>query len=65
MARATLTKDGVQRLTFHPVDGNWGRLLPAPPGGEVEAAARAALDRLGAFPDHPELLAFVPTVPGR
>ncbi|MDX6770485.1 MAG: CapA family protein [Elusimicrobiota bacterium] len=64
VARATLAADGVRRLEFHPVDGNWGRLKPAPNGGEVEAAARAALDRLGAFSAHPELLSFVPTGPG-
>ena len=64
VVRATLTKDGVQKLAFHPVDGNWGRLKPAPNGGEVEAAARASLDRLGAFSAYPDLLAFVPTGPG-
>lgn len=64
VVRATLTKEGVQKLAFHPVDGNWGRLKPAPHGGEVEAAARAALDRFGVFAAHPDLLDFVPTGPG-
>lgn len=64
VVRAELGKEGVRKLSFHPVDGNWGRLKPAPPGGEVEQAARAALDRLGAFSAHPDLLSFVPTGPG-
>lgn len=64
VARAVLTKDGVRKLSFHPVDGNWGRLKPAPNGGDVEARARAALDGLGAFGARPDLLAFVPAGPG-
>jgi poly-gamma-glutamate capsule biosynthesis protein CapA/YwtB (metallophosphatase superfamily) len=64
VVRAVLTKDGVQSLAFHPVDGNWGRLKPAPNGGDVERAARASLDRLGAFAAAPELLSFVPSGPG-
>lgn len=64
VARAELTAEGVKRISFHPVDGNWGRLKPAPNGGEAERAARAALDRLGALSAEPELLSFVPAGPG-
>ncbi len=64
VVRATLTKDGVTRLELHPVDGNWGRLKPAANGGEIEAQARAALDRLGVLASHPELVSFVPSGPG-
>jgi poly-gamma-glutamate synthesis protein (capsule biosynthesis protein) len=56
IARAVLTKDGVKRLTFVPLDGNWGRPKPASP--EVAARARAALDRLGAFEARSDLLGF-------
>lgn len=62
--RAQLGLEGVRRLEFHPVDGNWGRLKPAEPGGEIEAQARAALDALGALSAQPERLVFVPTKPG-
>lgn len=64
VVRAVLAKDGVRRVELHPVDGNWGRPRPAEAGGEVEAQARAALDRLGALGAHPELLSFVPAAPG-
>lgn len=64
VVRATITKLGVTRLSFHPVDGNWGKLKPAAPGGDMETQARASLDRLGAFSQAPELLAFIPTGPG-
>lgn len=61
IARATLSKRGVVRLTFTPLDGNWGRPKPASP--EVAAQARAALDRLGAFEARPDLLGFETTAP--
>jgi poly-gamma-glutamate synthesis protein (capsule biosynthesis protein) len=61
IARATLSKRGVVRLTFTPLDGNWGRPKPASP--EVAAQARAALDRLGAFEARPDLLVFQSPAP--
>lgn len=47
VARFVLGREGVRRLELIPVDGNYGRLRPA--DAEVTEAARAALDRLGAF----------------
>jgi poly-gamma-glutamate capsule biosynthesis protein CapA/YwtB (metallophosphatase superfamily) len=54
VARATLGREGVRRLEFAPVDGNWGR--PKPADAEGRAAVLAALNGLGAFDEHPELL---------
>jgi poly-gamma-glutamate synthesis protein (capsule biosynthesis protein) len=56
IVRARLAKDGVRRLDLIPLDGNWGRPKPASP--EIAAAARAALDRLGALEARPDLLHF-------
>lgn len=54
--RARLSKDGVRGLDLIPIDGNWGRPKPASP--ETSAAARAALNRLGALDAFPELIRF-------
>jgi len=54
--RARLAKDGVRGLDLIPLDGNWGRPKPASP--ETAAAARAALNRLGALDAFPELIRF-------
>jgi poly-gamma-glutamate capsule biosynthesis protein CapA/YwtB (metallophosphatase superfamily) len=56
IVRARLAKDGVRRLDLIPLDGNWGRPKPASP--EIAAAARAALDRLGALEARPDLIHF-------
>ncbi|MFI5363537.1 MAG: CapA family protein [Elusimicrobiota bacterium] len=56
VARARLGKDGVRGLDLIPLDGNWGRPKPASP--EIAAAARAALDRLGALEARPDLIHF-------
>ena len=56
IVRARLAKNGVRRLELIPLDGNWGRPKPASP--EIAAAARAALDRLGALEARPDLLVF-------
>jgi poly-gamma-glutamate synthesis protein (capsule biosynthesis protein) len=56
IARVRLGKGGVKRLTFIPLDGNWGRPKPASP--EIAAQARQALDRLGAFEARPDLVEF-------
>ena len=56
IVRARLGKGGVRRLDLIPLDGNWGRPKPAAP--EIAAAARAALDRLGALEARPDLLHF-------
>ncbi|NNN07136.1 MAG: CapA family protein [Elusimicrobia bacterium] len=56
IVRVEMNRDGVQQLTFVPLDGNWGR--PKPASAEVAAQARAALDRLGAFEQRPDLLIF-------
>ncbi len=58
VVRARLGKGGVRRLDLIPLDGNWGRPKPASP--ETAAAARAALDRLGALEARPDLLRFEP-----
>jgi poly-gamma-glutamate synthesis protein (capsule biosynthesis protein) len=58
IARATLTKSGVKSLELLPIDGNWGR--PKPAGPDVAAQARAALDRLGALEERPDLVTFGP-----
>jgi poly-gamma-glutamate capsule biosynthesis protein CapA/YwtB (metallophosphatase superfamily) len=58
IVRARLAKDGVRRLDLIPLDGNWGRPKPASP--EIAAAARAALDRLGALEARPDLIRFGP-----
>jgi poly-gamma-glutamate capsule biosynthesis protein CapA/YwtB (metallophosphatase superfamily) len=60
VVRALLAKDGVRRLDLIPLDGNWGRPKPASP--EIAAAARAALDRLGALEARPDLIHFGPEV---
>jgi poly-gamma-glutamate synthesis protein (capsule biosynthesis protein) len=56
IVRATLDRTGVRRLDLIPLDGNWGRPKPASP--ETAALARAALDRLGALEERPDLLRF-------
>ena len=56
IVRVELGRGGVKRLTFVPLDGNWGR--PKPASAAVAAQARAALDRLGAFEQRPDLLVF-------
>jgi poly-gamma-glutamate capsule biosynthesis protein CapA/YwtB (metallophosphatase superfamily) len=56
IVRARLAKGGVRRLDLIPLDGNWGR--PKPASAEIAAAARAALDRLGAFEARPDLIHF-------
>jgi poly-gamma-glutamate synthesis protein (capsule biosynthesis protein) len=56
IVRALLAKDGVRRLDLIPLDGNWGRPKPASP--EIAAAARAALNRLGALDARPDLIRF-------
>lgn len=54
--RAELGPSGVKSLSFLPFDGNWGS--PKPAGPAIAAQARAALDRLGAFEQRPDLLHF-------
>jgi poly-gamma-glutamate capsule biosynthesis protein CapA/YwtB (metallophosphatase superfamily) len=61
IVRARLGKGGVRRLDLIPLDGNWGR--PKPASAEIAAAARAALDRLGALEARPDLLHFGPVAP--
>ena len=61
IVRARLGKGGVRRLELIPLDGNWGRPKPASP--EISAAARAALDRLGALEARPDLLHFADLFP--
>ena len=56
IVRVRLAKDGVRRLDLIPLDGNWGRPKPASP--ELAAAARAALNRLGALDARPDLIHF-------
>jgi poly-gamma-glutamate synthesis protein (capsule biosynthesis protein) len=56
VVRARLAKDGVRRLDLIPLDGNFGKPKPASP--EIAAAARAALDRLGALEARPDLIHF-------
>ena len=56
IVRARLAKGGVRRLDLIPLDGNWGRPKPASP--ETAAAARAALNRLGALDARPDLIRF-------
>ncbi len=56
IARIRLTKDGVRTIAFTPLDTNYGRPKRASP--ELAAAAKAALDRLGALTARPDLLTF-------
>lgn len=56
VARFHLAKDGVRRIDLTPLDTNYGRPRPASP--ELAAAARAALDRLGALTARPDLIHF-------
>lgn len=56
IARLRLAKDGVRGVELIPIDTNYGR--PKPASAEVAAAARAALDRLGALEARPDLLRF-------
>jgi poly-gamma-glutamate capsule biosynthesis protein CapA/YwtB (metallophosphatase superfamily) len=56
VARFRLAKDGVRRIELTPLDTNFGRPRAAPP--ELAAAARASLDRLGAFEARPDLIVF-------
>lgn len=52
IAKATLTREGVSRIDFVPVDTNWGSLKVA--GEEGKKAAYEALNRLGALAQYPE-----------
>lgn len=56
LARFRLGKDGVRRIDLTPLDTNYGR--PKPASAEFAAAARAALDRLGALDARPDLIRF-------
>lgn len=56
IARFLLAKDGVREIGFTPLDTNYGRPKPASP--ELAAAAKAALDRLGALTARPDLIRF-------
>ena len=56
IVRARLVKDGVRSLELIPIDTNWGR--PKPAGPEIVAAARAALNRMGALDARPDLILF-------
>ncbi|MDE2511596.1 MAG: CapA family protein [Elusimicrobia bacterium] len=56
IARFRLGKDGVRDIQLTPIDTNYGR--PKPAGAEFAAAARAALDRLGALEARPDLVRF-------
>ncbi|MBI3566243.1 MAG: CapA family protein [Elusimicrobia bacterium] len=56
VARIRLGRDGVRAIDLTPVDTNYGRPKPAPP--ELAAAAKAALDRMGALTARPDLVRF-------
>ena len=56
IARFRLAKDGVRRIDLTPLDTNYGR--PKPASAEFAAAARAALNRLGALDARPDLIRF-------
>jgi poly-gamma-glutamate synthesis protein (capsule biosynthesis protein) len=58
VARAAITKEGVKRIDFTPVDTDGGR--PFPVGGEGEAYVRAALDRKGALTQFPDRFRVAP-----
>ena len=56
VVRLRLGKGGVRGIEFTPLDTNFGRPKAASP--ELAAAARAALNRLGALDARPDLLRF-------
>lgn len=57
IARAHLSKEGVKKLEFVPVDTNWGTPVPATP--EQAEEAKKELNGLGAFDERPDLLEVV------
>jgi len=54
IARFRLAKDGVRAIELTPLDTNYGRPKPASPA--LAAAAKAALNRLGALDARPDLI---------
>ncbi len=56
IVRIRLAKGGIRRITFIPIDTNFGQ--PRPASVELAATAKTALNRLGAFDSFPDLLRF-------